>query len=119
MADSGKDRHDLEAKIVKRCWQDEAFRKEFTADPAAAFVKYLKIPAAKLPKIIVHEEAAASWDIVIPAKPPKAAELTEAELEGVSGGTSFSCAVSIITSVASVATVSLVSYSVSRDEGGW
>jgi hypothetical protein len=26
-------RHDLEAKIVKRCREEEGFRKEFTADP--------------------------------------------------------------------------------------
>jgi hypothetical protein len=49
-------RHDLEAKIIKHCWEDEAFRKEFTADPAAAFVKYLEVPAASLPKISVYEE---------------------------------------------------------------
>jgi hypothetical protein len=46
----GLTRHDLEAKIVKRCWEDEGFRKEFTADPAATFVKYLQVPASSLPK---------------------------------------------------------------------
>ena len=54
-------RHDLEAKIVKRCWEDEEFRREFTADPAGVFVKYLQIPAASLPKIVVHEETTGSW----------------------------------------------------------
>jgi hypothetical protein len=38
---SSMSRHDLEAKIVKRCWEDAAFGKEFTAGPAGAFVKYL------------------------------------------------------------------------------
>jgi hypothetical protein len=43
-------RHDLEAKIVKRCWGDEDFRKEFTSDPAATFVRYIEVPAGSLPK---------------------------------------------------------------------
>src|ERR1700691_441111 len=78
-------RHDLEAKIVKRCWEDAAFRKEFTADPAGAFVKYLKVPAGKMPKIVVYEETAGSWHIVLPPKPPNANELSEADLEKVAG----------------------------------
>jgi hypothetical protein len=81
-------RHDLQAKIVKRCWEDEAFRKEFTADPAGAFVKYLKVPAAKLPKIVIHEESSGSWHIVLPARPANAGELSESDLEKVAGGVS-------------------------------
>jgi hypothetical protein len=42
-------RDDIEAKIVERCWQDEAFRQEFTADPAGTAVKYLEVPAASSP----------------------------------------------------------------------
>jgi hypothetical protein len=79
-------RHDLEAKIVKRCWEDEAFRKEFTADPAGAFVKYLDVSRESLPKIVVYEEGAGSWYVVIPAKPANANELSEADLEKVAGG---------------------------------
>jgi hypothetical protein len=78
-------RHDLEAKIVKRCWENEAFRKEFTADPAAAFVKYLKLPSSSLPEIFVHQETPSSWHIVLPAKPAGTSELSEAELERVAG----------------------------------
>jgi hypothetical protein len=80
-------RFDLEAKIVKRCWQDEAFRQEFTADPVAALVKYLEVPAASLPNIVVHEEPAGAWHIVLPTKPAGAGELPEEELERVAGGT--------------------------------
>jgi hypothetical protein len=88
-------RHDLEAKIVKRCWEDEAFRREFLADPAAAFVKYLGVSPAGLPKISVHEEAAGSWHVVVPAKPADAnasGELTDQDLEQIAGGvTSLAC----------------------------
>ena len=80
-------RHDLEAKIVKRCWENDAFRKEFVGDPAGCFAKYLNAPKAQLPKITVHEEQAGSWHIVLPAKPAKAGELSDAELEKIAGGT--------------------------------
>jgi hypothetical protein len=79
-------RHDLEAKIVRHSWDDEAFRKEFIADPAGAFVKYLSVPAAALPKIAVHQEEPGSWHIVLPAKPVNAGELSEVDLERVAGG---------------------------------
>jgi hypothetical protein len=82
-------RHDLEAKIVKRCWEDEGFRKEFTADPAGVFVKHLHVPAASLPKIVVHEETTGSWHIVLPPKPANTGELSEADLENVAGGTTL------------------------------
>jgi hypothetical protein len=84
----GLTRYDLEAKIVNHCWEDEAFRKEFTADPEGAFVKYLDVPAGNLPKIVVHEESPGSWHIVLREKPADVAELSEIELEGVAGGIS-------------------------------
>jgi hypothetical protein len=82
----GLTRHDFEAKIVKRCWEDEEFRKEFTADPAGAFVTYLKVPLASLPSISVHQEDPGSWHIVLPASPANASRLSEEDLEKVAGG---------------------------------
>jgi hypothetical protein len=87
MTTSRLTRHDLEAKIVKRCWENDGFRKEFLSDPASAFAKYENKPKAKLPKIVVHEEQPGSWHIVLPAKPDKAGELSDDELEKVAGGT--------------------------------
>jgi hypothetical protein len=65
-------RHDLEARIVQRSWEDKGFRQEFLADPAGSFSKYLQVPVGSLPKIAVHEEMAGSWHIVLPAKPSSA-----------------------------------------------
>jgi hypothetical protein len=76
-------RHDLEAKIVKHSWEDEEFRKEFITDPAATFVKYLQVPADKLPKIVVHEEKSGSWHIVFPAKPSNSDELSNTDIKGL------------------------------------
>jgi hypothetical protein len=117
-------RHDLEAKIVKRCWENKAFRLEFTADPAGAFVKYLNIPAGTLPKIVVHEESAGSWHIVLPAKPANADQLSDQDLERVAAGagsviviTSVRVGASALASIASAAGISAgVSASVMR---GW
>jgi hypothetical protein len=90
-------RHDLEAKIVKRCWEDEEFRKEFTADPAGTFAKYLQIPAGSLPKIVVHEERSGSWHIVLRAKPADDGELSDEELEKVAGGTTPALGTAMVT----------------------
>jgi hypothetical protein len=90
-------RHDLEAKIVKRSWEDEAFRKEFTSDPTGTAAKYLKVPAAELPKIVVHQERAGSWHIVLPQKPANVNQLSEQDLEKVAGGVLIQNLVNILT----------------------
>jgi hypothetical protein len=104
-------RHDLEAKIVKHCWEDEAFRKEFTVDPAGSFVKYLQVPAASLPKIFVHQEEPGSWHLVLPLRPANADELSERDLERVAAGTSFivsnTPAISFVSAAAATITAGL------------
>jgi hypothetical protein len=100
MAEAGSSlsRHDLEAKIVKHCWEDEGFREEFAADPAGAFVKYWAVPAASLPKIVIHEAPSGSWHIVLPPRPANAGELSEEDLERMAGGNSMlTCAYAVIT----------------------
>jgi hypothetical protein len=96
-------RHDLEAKIVPRSWEDEGFRQEFTADPAVAFSKYLNIPAASLPRISVYQEEPGSWHIVLPAKTAHRSELSEQELEKVAGGTSVAVSISIVYTIVTAA----------------
>lgn len=47
------------AKIAHKALQDDAFRAEFTAAPAAAFVKFVKyegVSGAQLSRFVVHEE---------------------------------------------------------------
>jgi hypothetical protein len=88
-------RHDLEARIVRRSWEDEEFRKEFNADPAGAFSKYLQVPAADLPRITVHQEEPGTWHIVLPSKPANAAALSEEDLEKVAGGITTPAVISI------------------------
>jgi hypothetical protein len=116
MADTGSTltRHDLEAKIVKRCWEDEEFREEFTADPAGAFVKYHQVPAASLPEIVVHQEEPGSWHIVLPAKPANTSALSDRELEVVVGGT-----LTISVTVASGVGMTVITVASATVEIGW
>jgi hypothetical protein len=114
----GPTRHDLEAKIVKRCWGDSAFRKEFTADPAGAAVKYLVVPAASLPKIVVHEEPADSWYIVLPPRPPNANELPDQDLESLAGGVATPAAVTLsVTAMTFTASLSITAKA--TIDAGW
>jgi hypothetical protein len=98
-------RHDLEAKIVKRCWEDEEFREEFSADPAGAFVRYLELPATSLPKIVVHGEPSGTWHIVLPQKPLNSNELSEQDLERVAAGVLSQ--VYVVTATASISAVTI------------
>jgi hypothetical protein len=108
-------RHDLEAKIIKHCWEDEGFRKEFTADPPGTFVKYLDVPAANLPKITVYQEEPGSWHITLPAKPVNAKELSDQDLEKVAGGATPT----IVLSAETISLIVSATKSITEDEGGW
>jgi hypothetical protein len=112
-------RHDLEAKIVKRCWEDEGFRKEFTADPTGAFVKYLHIPAASLPMISIHQEMPGSWHIVLPAKPANPNELSEQDLEKVAGGTTGPCVLTVAVITAGLGGSGITASAVVSIDKGW
>jgi hypothetical protein len=114
----GLTRHDLQAKVVKRCWEDEGFREEFTADPAGAFVRYLEVPAVSLPEIVVCQEEPGSWHIVLPAKPANAGELSEEELEKVAGG-ALAWKLSLGITASLTATASIVGSVAELVKPGW
>lgn len=108
-------RHEIETRIVKRCWENEEFRREFLKDPAACFVKYLNVPAAQVPKIVVHEEQAGTWHIVIPARPEKADELSDEDLEKIAGGTDVFVTVTFLVVTAATG----ASLSAGTAKSGW
>jgi hypothetical protein len=108
-------RHDMEAKIVQRSWEDEGFRGELLADPIGAFCRHFDVPADRAPWIVVHEETPGSWHIVLPPKSANAGGLSDADLEKVAGG-----APPVIAAIVWAAIVSVtVSAPVTGAEAGW
>ena len=82
-------RQQLEQKLIEKALKDEAFRKLLIENPSAAIEKEFNIKLPESLKLKVLEEDAKTVFMVLPYIPAPGAdmELTEAELESVSGGT--------------------------------
>ncbi|MEN6459902.1 MAG: NHLP leader peptide family RiPP precursor [Syntrophomonas sp.] len=69
-------------KIISRCWADEAFKQQFMADPATILKEAgLEVPEGAKFKVVENTDKVNY--ILLPAKP---SELTDEQLDGVSGG---------------------------------
>ena len=81
-------RQQLEQKLIEKAMKDESFRKQLIENPGAAIEEEtgMKIPDAL--KIKVLEEDQQTFYLVLPSIQGNNSELelTEAELESVSGG---------------------------------
>jgi hypothetical protein len=102
-------RRQVEEKIAVLAWKDEGFRKAFLADPKKQFEEKLgtKLPAEL--KITAWAEDDNHLHFVIPAKPAKAGELSDEDLEKVAGGMDLvmaTAAVVVVTGLVSGAAVS-------------
>jgi hypothetical protein len=120
MANQTLTRHDLGARIVQRCRQDEEFRREFIGSPADAVARYLETPASSLPKIMAHEELAGSWHIVLPQKPMNPSELSERDLESIAGGnTPTFAAIAAVTAVSGLGAATISASVIATLDNGW
>ena len=90
MSEQTKTRKELEAQIIAKAWQDEAFKQELLSNPKAALSRELQvqnIPASL--EIQVLEETPNTFYLVLPMQPNVAAaneELSEEQLMAVAGG---------------------------------
>jgi hypothetical protein len=87
MASAASARLDLEAALIKKCWQEPDFRKQVVADPKGMLEK---ATGQKLPdnvKIFIHEEDRSTLHLSIPPAPKNMNELSDEDLERVAGGT--------------------------------
>lgn len=74
-------------QIVAKAWQDESFKKRLLAEPAAVF-KEFGVAVSPSIQVRVVENTDTRVYLTIPAKPHEA-ELSDAELEGVAGGSTL------------------------------
>ncbi len=83
-------RQELEAQIIAKAWQDEAFKQELVSNPKATVIRELGLEnAPDNLDIKVIEENPTTLYIVLPMKPNvdvAGGELSEQELETVAGG---------------------------------
>ncbi|WP_375515786.1 NHLP leader peptide family RiPP precursor [uncultured Nostoc sp.] len=78
-------RQEIKEKLIARAWQDASFKQKLISNPRAAFEK----EGIALPESIevrVVEESPSTLYLVLPVQPSETAELSEAELESVAGG---------------------------------
>ena len=73
---------ELQAELVDRAVEDEAFRRRLFDDPKAAIKDALGVTVPKSMSIAVHEDTATTVHLVL----PPSAKLSSADLEGVAGG---------------------------------
>jgi hypothetical protein len=98
-------RRDLETRLVEKAWKDPEFRREVVSDPKGMFEKYLgqKLPAQL--NIIVHEEDASTVHLSIPPAPSNLSELSDTELEQVSGGSEVAFSLTMLAAVTAATAV--------------
>ena len=88
MENLNQKRQQLEQALIEKAMNDEAFRKELIADPKGLIEKETGMKLPETFNVKVLEEDAQSFYLVLPnpVKPGTEDELSEAELEMVSGG---------------------------------
>jgi Nitrile hydratase, alpha chain len=79
-------RHEFETKLVAKAWQDEAFKQELIDNPKAVYQRESGQQFPQNVMIQVLEEDSNTLYLVLPNKPKVSEELSEKELEAVSGG---------------------------------
>jgi hypothetical protein len=82
-------RHEFEATLIARAWQDETFKQELISNPKAVYTRELGQQIPDSLTIQVIEETPSTLYLVIPRNPASAQvteELSDQALEAVAGG---------------------------------
>lgn len=80
------DRSEAHGRIVSRAPQDPSFREQLLTDPVAALAAELGRPVPRGVTVRVVEEGPDEVFLVLPAAPPEAGALSDAELSSAAGG---------------------------------
>ncbi len=93
-------RKDLETILIEKAWKDEEFKNELLNNTHAILENELDIRIPLGIKIKVMEESAEEVYLVLRQYPAKMSEqLTDAELDTLSGGTSVACNEPTVTNI--------------------
>jgi hypothetical protein len=76
----------IQEQVVERAIKDERFRQELLTNPRAVLAREYNLHVPETVSIRVIEDTADTLTIALPSKQETLLELTDAELEGVSGG---------------------------------
>jgi hypothetical protein len=115
-------RDQISAAIAEKAWKDEAFHRAILADPNKLYEEHFGQPVPAGLKIKVLEDTADTVHFVIPARPAKTGELSDAELEDVAGGVTPTLIIGpIALSLFSVAGSAAIGYNNEQraSGGGW
>ena len=80
-------KHRLETNLIEKCWRDPEFRAEVMKDPKGMLEVFLGWSLPPNFEVIVRQDDAQTLHFAIPPPPGDSAELSDAELERVAGGT--------------------------------
>ncbi len=81
---------DALAKVIVACWQDEAVKARFLADPKAVLAEHgMTVPEGI--GIAATEDTDLHINLTIPASPAGDGELSDSELNAVAGGGGTIC----------------------------
>jgi hypothetical protein len=85
-----KTRQELEAMLVAKAWEDEAFKEKFLSNPKEVLEQEVGHKLPENVKVTVIEETVDNFYIVLPKKPNESemdnVELDEEMLDQVAGG---------------------------------
>src|SRR5215469_1274240 len=111
-------KRDVETALIEKCWKDPEFKREVVKDPKGMLERHIgqKLPAAL--KIFIHEEDANTLHFSLPPAPSNAAELSDADLEKVAGGTELILIAPVALSVV-LGTAGVVASGVVTAKHGW
>jgi Nitrile hydratase, alpha chain len=111
-------KHELETRLIEKCWRDPDFQKLVVADPKKMLETFL---GQRLPdrfRIFVHEDDQDTMHLTIPPVPSNRTELSDEELERIAGGTEFAVGVTIL-AAATAASFSMEALSPEVEKGSW
>ena len=78
-------RRELEANLIAKIWQDEAFKQQLMSNPKSAITE-VGISLPENIEIEVIEETSNKFYLVIPQPPTHQEELSDEELQAIAGG---------------------------------